>query len=311
MSYSTCRHLQIFSMIFLLLCCCLTVKTYAEDVSDSAAAENSQESEEQKQNLNKAILNAVVEQLAKDEAARNGTLVSPENNIADEQEPLADSTDAEVNEDTGEITENSVPGETIVDNTESNADKVTENSEAKEAAENTEPDKVVESSETEGVTENTSSEDIAENSETEETDDATELTVAKQQEEKPARPQPTRRKSPDRLTEEEQLTINFVLNQSPASTRQKGRNQYSGWIYLGRFYNNKWLANTLEVTKTLPGVGRNYQVIQTLNMRLQPPARGVQPQLVKNLKAGDRVRILKIRRSGSKGHYWAEVELDQ
>ncbi len=240
---------------------------YAEDGSDGMAAEKSEisldqdqgtDNEEPEKDLNKAILKAVVDQLAKNEDEANG---------------LAESADGVDKADTAEINTDTVEAKADTDN-------------------------------------------IVNDAQQNETDSRS---VA-QKDTKVAKSQTAKKKSraKHKLSEGELLTANYILDsQALANTQQRtqqtGRNTSanSGWVYLGRFYNNAWFTKTLDVNKVLPRVGRNYTVIQALNMRAEPPVRKGTARLVKNLKTDDSVKILKIRRSGTKGHYWAEVELSR
>jgi len=115
-----------------------------------------------------------------------------------------------------------------------------------------------------------------------------------------------------KFTENELLTVDFIINtQRENGSIQQREKGSSGWIYLGRFVSNNWLNTTLDIKKSLPKVGRNYTVMQSLNMRAEPPIGKSTAQLVKALKVDDRVTILKVRRSGTKGHYWARVVLNR
>ena len=250
---------------------------YAEDGSDGMAAEKSEisldqdqgtDNEEPEKDLNKAILKAVVDQLAKNE---------------DEANALAESVDGVGGVDKAESVEAST------DSTEINTDIV----EAKADTDNIVND---------AQQNKTDSRSVAQK----------DIKVAK------SRTAKKKSRAKHKLSEGELLTANYILDSqalasTPQRTQQTGRNTSanSGWVYLGRFYNNAWFTKTLDVNKVLPRVGRNYTVIQALNMRAEPPVRKGTARLVKNLKTDDSVKILKIRRSGTKGHYWAEVELSR
>ncbi len=116
--------------------------------------------------------------------------------------------------------------------------------------------------------------------------------------------------SRNKMTEGEILTADFILNTSLNNEKPNSNlNTQSGWVYLGRFASKGWFNKTLDIKKSLPRVGTSYTVMQSLNMRSEPPAKQGTAQLIKNLKVDDSVKVLEVRRSGRNGHYWAQVEL--
>jgi len=107
--------------------------------------------------------------------------------------------------------------------------------------------------------------------------------------------------------------INQIMNEQPQSRgpakpmRHTGKS-VSGWIYLGRFNNGKWNgSSTLDSGNTLPQVGQRYSVKSTrLNVRKSRPLKGGLGKLVKVLRAGEQLSVLKIHRS-SRNNYWANI----
>ena len=100
-------------------------------------------------------------------------------------------------------------------------------------------------------------------------------------------------------------TINFILN----SQQSHKVHTKSGWIYLGRLTSRGWFRKTLDLKRSLPKIGKHYTVMQALNLRIQPPAKEGVARLITKLKTNDHVKILQVRRSGTKGHYWAKVQV--
>lgn len=109
------------------------------------------------------------------------------------------------------------------------------------------------------------------------------------------------------FTDSEVRTAKLIMEEKSVTERGSDHSK-SGWVYLGRFVKNDWLNKTLNLKKALPSVGRRYMVMQSLNIRSEPPTRSGASKLIKNLKKDDSLRILQVQQSGGNGHYWAEVE---
>lgn len=108
--------------------------------------------------------------------------------------------------------------------------------------------------------------------------------------------------------------INQIMNEQSQSEQparvvaQSGKGVVSGWIYLGRYTAGKWeISNTLNSGNILPQAGQRYTVKSThLNLRKSRPLNSGLGELVKVLRAGEKVSVLKIYRS-SRNNYWANI----
>ena len=83
----------------------------------------------------------------------------------------------------------------------------------------------------------------------------------------------------------------------------------TGWIYLGRFAENKWESQTLDVDQ-LPEIGKHYAVKATMvNLRATLPKKGVMGKAIKAIKNKVQVKITQLRGIGrNREHYWARIE---
>lgn len=85
-----------------------------------------------------------------------------------------------------------------------------------------------------------------------------------------------------------------------------------GWIYLGRFTSGRWENPTLA-SKALPKVKQHYKIMATsVNVRDRLPKKDETGELVlgtsiKQLVDKQEVALLKLKRSGRNGHYWAKI----
>ena len=83
----------------------------------------------------------------------------------------------------------------------------------------------------------------------------------------------------------------------------------TGWIYLGRFTDNKWESQTLDVEQ-LPEIGKHYAVKATMvNVRTALPKKGVMAKAIKAIKNKMQVKVIQLRGLGrNRKHYWAKIE---
>jgi hypothetical protein len=122
-------------------------------------------------------------------------------------------------------------------------------------------------------------------------------------------------------TVSKQKTAKSESQAIPVGRKQLGRNtietsntdkskKLTGWIYLGRFAENKWESQTLDIEQQLPEIGKHYAVKATMvNMRTALPKKGVMGKAIKAIKNKAEVKILQLRGLGrNQDHYWAKVE---
>ncbi len=96
-----------------------------------------------------------------------------------------------------------------------------------------------------------------------------------------------------------------VIKQNTVAKNKK--NDKTGWLYIGQFSNNHWLEKTLQLGNTLPQVGEEYKIIASVNVRSAPPSKRKMSDVIKTLSSKNSVQLVKLRRSGKQGHYWAEI----
>jgi hypothetical protein len=90
---------------------------------------------------------------------------------------------------------------------------------------------------------------------------------------------------------------------------RKRSNQVKGWIYVGQFINKNWSEKLLNVDVGLPQKGKDYLLKFSANMRDSLPSKKLgMSNVVTSLTSGDKIKVLNVHPSGSKGHYWALVE---
>jgi len=90
---------------------------------------------------------------------------------------------------------------------------------------------------------------------------------------------------------------------------QKRSKQLKGWIYVGQFFNKNWSEKLLNVDTGLPKKGKDYLLKFSANMRDSLPSKQLgMSNVITSLTSGDKIKVLNIHPSGSKGHYWALVE---
>ncbi len=94
------------------------------------------------------------------------------------------------------------------------------------------------------------------------------------------------------FTKDEMLTADFIMN---VRFNDDKMNRNLGWVYLGRFASKGWFNKTLDIKGSLPRVGKSYTVMQSLNLRSEPPARQGIAQIIKNLKAKQKVEVDRIK----------------
>lgn len=83
----------------------------------------------------------------------------------------------------------------------------------------------------------------------------------------------------------------------------------SGWIYGGQFTDGKWVERGLVIGEELPVNGQNYALNWGANIRPQPPGKDTTlAQTIGYLPQGKTVEILRVKKSGSKGHIWLEIK---
>lgn len=78
----------------------------------------------------------------------------------------------------------------------------------------------------------------------------------------------------------------------------------SGWVYLGKFKDNKWLGCPLEIGNNMPVKGAEYTINGDVNIRKGSSAH--QP-VTDVLRANTLVELTDFIKRGNKGHYWAKV----
>ena len=78
----------------------------------------------------------------------------------------------------------------------------------------------------------------------------------------------------------------------------------SGWVYLGKFKDNKWFGSPLEIGDNMPVKGAEYTISGDVNIRKGSSAH--QP-VTHVLRANTLVELTDFVKRGNKGHYWAKV----
>jgi len=79
-----------------------------------------------------------------------------------------------------------------------------------------------------------------------------------------------------------------------------------GWVYLGRFTNNRWLGSPLKMGGKMPEKGKQYTISGDVNIRKGFSA--FQP-VTYVLQANTSVQLTDVVKRGNKGHYWAKVSM--
>lgn len=79
-----------------------------------------------------------------------------------------------------------------------------------------------------------------------------------------------------------------------------------GWVYLGRFEDNRWLGSPLKIGGKLPEKGQQYVTNGDVNIRKSFSA--LQP-VTYVLQANTSVKLMDVVKRGDKGHYWAKVNV--
>jgi len=90
---------------------------------------------------------------------------------------------------------------------------------------------------------------------------------------------------------------------------KKRSKSVKGWIYVGQFINKSWTEKLLNVDVGLPKKGKDYLLKFSANMRDSLPSKKLgMSNVITSLTSGDKIKVLNVHPSGSKGHYWALVE---
>lgn len=79
-----------------------------------------------------------------------------------------------------------------------------------------------------------------------------------------------------------------------------------GWVYLGRFKDNRWLGCPLEMGSKMPETGKQYTTSGDVNIRKSFSA--LQP-VTHVLQANTLVKLTNVVKRGSRGHYWGQVSM--
>lgn len=77
-----------------------------------------------------------------------------------------------------------------------------------------------------------------------------------------------------------------------------------GWVYLGKFKDNKWFGSPLDIGSKMPVKGTEYTINGDVNIRKGSSAH--QP-VTDVLRANTLVKLTDFIKRGDKGHYWAKV----
>jgi len=106
--------------------------------------------------------------------------------------------------------------------------------------------------------------------------------------------------SEDKLAE---LIRQEVIRALSADDESMQKNEL-GWVYLGRFKDNKWFGCPLEIGSNMPVKGEKYIISGDVNIRKGSSA--LQP-VTHVLRANTLVKLTDFIKRGDKGHYWAKV----
>jgi len=127
------------------------------------------------------------------------------------------------------------------------------------------------------------------------------------------------KKSHKKLAKKDSLGASSVKNQEEkkvdtslitAKVFPVGRNKSAiqGWVYLGRFDSGEWENKTLDTGKQLPQVGKYYVIkASRLNVRDDLPQKGGLGKVIHAFQTEEKIKVLKLKRSGRNHDYWAEV----
>ena len=100
-----------------------------------------------------------------------------------------------------------------------------------------------------------------------------------------------------------------VTDQDP-SVEEKITTSESGWIYAGQFNEGRWEEKALAIGDQLPEAGQQYALKWDSIVRAAPPGRnsgGKMSKALANIGAGQKVTVLEVKNSGSKGHIWLKI----
>ena len=131
--------------------------------------------------------------------------------------------------------------------------------------------------------------------------------VVEESEERREKPKQTTAK-PKYNQEKKSPQKNVAAPTPRKASRRASSNTNQGWVYVGQFSNNQWLENMLVIGNSVPKVGERYQINHPVHIRDALPSKGKLSKSVTVLGRKNTVKLADVRRVGSKGHYWAQVE---
>ena len=110
-------------------------------------------------------------------------------------------------------------------------------------------------------------------------------------------------------TKEASPSTETVTTQDP-SVEEKITLGKSGWIYAGQFNEGRWEEKALAIGAQFPEAGQQYALKWDSIVRAAPPGRnsgGKMSKALANIGAGQKVTVLEVKNSGSKGHIWLKI----
>lgn len=110
-------------------------------------------------------------------------------------------------------------------------------------------------------------------------------------------------------TTEASPSTETITTQDP-SVEEKITLGKSGWIYAGQFNEGRWEEKALAIGAQLPEAGQQYALKWDSIVRAAPPGRnsgGKMSKALANIGAGQKVTVLEVKDSGSKGHIWLKI----
>lgn len=102
-------------------------------------------------------------------------------------------------------------------------------------------------------------------------------------------------------------TVSRTAEQPVSITPSSSQKTTDKWMYLGRYKDGAWQERTLQIGNVLPDEGKQYRISQPVNVRDGLPAKDQMPKVVDFLGENTQVTLVKLKKSGKDGYYWAQI----
>jgi len=87
------------------------------------------------------------------------------------------------------------------------------------------------------------------------------------------------------------------------------KNIKTGWLYLGEFSDGNWTNKHFNFSKTQDPGKLNGKIIQLTSQSINVRTKKLTGDIVKILKKGEKVKIIKVQNYPFTDYVWAEIEL--